>query len=223
MWWVVLMSPLRSSFRYTLKSLLIFTPVRSSLAITALSRDTLSPEWGIPLRGAAQRQRGLALLFKFCVLVSLLLVMAWSTSSSADERDIVAKQTEQWLMAKYDTNGDSIISVDEISQKREKMFSYMDDNGDGRVSIDEYALLDAKKRALIVRARFTKLDANADGILTDEEYIEYYGSFGAFDLDGNGKITSDEINSETSVPSTQVAASPEPKCFVWLCVRSSVH
>ena len=212
-----------SNFRFTLKSFLLLPFIRQSTAASVFSRSTLPLEWELPFHARTSRHRGLALGFKFSVLLVLLLAIAWSTASSADDRDAASKQTEQWLMAKYDTNGDSIISVDEISQKREKMFSHMDDNGDGQVSMQEYALLDAKKRALIVRARFSKLDANADGKLTDEEYIQYYGAFGAFDLDGNGKITSAEITSDTDAASTQVATSTEPKCFLWLCVRSTTY
>ena len=212
-----------SIFRFTLKSFLALSFVRQSAAVSVFSRNTLPLELELPFRSEAPRHLGLALGLKFSVLLSLLLAIAWSTASSADERDAASKQTEQWLMAKYDTNGDSIISVDEISQKREKMFSYMDDNGDGQVSMQEYALLDAKKRALIVRARFSKLDANADGELTDEEYIQYYGAFGAFDLDGNGKITSAEINSDIGAATAEVESSAEPKCFLWLCVRSTTH
>jgi hypothetical protein len=159
------------------------------------------------------------------LLAGMAMVIA-SQSIQADEMSygVGTKAADQWLMAKYDTNGDSVISAGEISQKRERMFSAMDDNGDGIVSLDEYELLDIKKRALIVKARFTKLDKNGDGQLTDDEYVSYYGSFGALDLDGDGKITSAEMRLDpkaSAAPTLQ--ASADPKCFLWLCVRASVN
>ena len=42
------------------------------------------------------------------------------------------------LLARYDANGDQIISVDEIEDKRQRTFSRMDHNADGEVSFDEY-------------------------------------------------------------------------------------
>ena len=167
------------------------------------------------LPSANQHRQTIAL--KALALLLIALLCGWSSAGHADELGLGEQASEKWLLAKYDHNGDSVISAGEVSHKRHKMFSYMDDNADGLVTLAEYELLDAKKRALVVRARFTKLDSNDDGQLSNDEYIGYYGAFGALDLDGNGHITSQEM-SEAKQPA--LAVSPQPKCFLWLCVRT---
>ena len=116
-----------SNFRFILlafsKLSIQSIPMRSVLGTTAFSRASLTAD--LPFLQTKKRQWGLSISFKICVLLSLLIAMAWSSASSAEDREGIAQVAEQWLMAKYDSNGDSIISVDEISQKREKMFSYL--------------------------------------------------------------------------------------------------
>ncbi len=177
----------------------------------------ISPKLGVMLVA-------LSVACLWAVLAGLGLAFA-SASVHADDvnYNVGTKAADQWLMAKYDSNGDSVISAEEISQKRERMFSAMDDNGDGIVNLDEYELLDIKKRALIVKARFNKLDINGDGQLTDGEYVSYYGSFGAFDLDGDGQITAAEMKLDGSKIPSSVQAAANPKCFLWLCVRANVN
>ncbi|MDZ7923390.1 MAG: hypothetical protein U5M23_04885 [Marinagarivorans sp.] len=158
------------------------------------------------------------------LLAGVVMIMA-TQAVSADEANygVGTKAADQWLMAKYDSNGDSAITAEEISQKRERMFSAMDDDGDGIVSLDEYELLDVKKRALIVKSRFAKLDKNGDGQLTDDEYVGYYGSFGAFDLDGDGNITSAEMKLDPKYTKAKLQTADGSKCLLWLCVRASIH
>jgi len=131
---------------------------------------------------------------------------------------------ELWLLAKYDGNGDSVITVDEISEKRKQIFERMDGDADGGVSFDEYLQVDAAKRQMLLKARFSKLDLNQDGILSDEEYCSYLGSFERFDQDGDGNITTQEISQEPLEPIESAAvveeSADDTHCLFWVCIRT---
>lgn len=147
--------------------------------------------------------------------------LALSTLSSQGlAADVEAGKSERWLIAKYDVNGDQVISMDEVSEKREKMFGYMDGNADGTVTFDEYQHLDVSKRQLLLQARFSKLDLNRDGQLSADEYSSYLGSFERFDQNGDGQISSAEMGSKTK--ETAKDDDNSPLCLLWICVRSSI-
>lgn len=133
-----------------------------------------------------------------------------------------SKNADRWLIAKYDADGDHAISVDEVSVKREKLFSYMDGDEDGQVSFDEYQYLDIRKRQLLLQARFDKLDLNRDGKLSGAEYSSYLGSFERFDQDGDGYLSSSEMAGREPLQADAKEANDE-YCLLWVCLRSSIH
>ncbi len=128
--------------------------------------------------------------------------------------------SDLWLLAKYDANGDQIITMDEISVRREKRFGRLDVDADGLVSFAEYQSLDVQKRELLLKARFDKLDLNHDGEVSAEEYSSYLGSFDRFDSDGDGRLTAKEMNSR-QVAAVQKAGD-DTRCLLWVCVRTSL-
>lgn len=127
---------------------------------------------------------------------------------------------DRWLIAKYDVNGDQVISIDEVNEKRERLFGYMDGDLDGKVSFDEYQHLDIRKRQMLLQARFDKLDLDHDGNLSDSEYSSYLGSFERFDHNGDGHISSDEMAQR---PHLKSASDDDTYCLLWVCVRGSIH
>lgn len=128
-----------------------------------------------------------------------------------------------WLMAKYDTNGDSMISVDEVAEKRNKMFAYMDADQDGAVTFNEYQTLDVRKRQVLLQARYKKLDQDHDGYVSAEEYASYLGSFDHFDFDGDGYITIEDMHSAKKLPQTASAEQDDTtRCLLWFCVRTTL-
>jgi hypothetical protein len=128
--------------------------------------------------------------------------------------------TKELLLARYDVNGDQVISSEEISQKRDKAFAKMDLNQDGNVSMEEFTHIDELKRQPIIAARFNKLDNDRDGTVSQEEYRTYLGSFKQFDQDGNGKITLAEMDAPRPVEPAKPAA--KTHCLLWVCVRGSL-
>jgi len=132
---------------------------------------------------------------------------------------------ELWLLAKYDVNGDKVISMGEISDKRQKLFTNMDYDQSGDVNFDEYAKLDSKKRRLLLKARFQKLDLNMDGEVSNEEYSSYIGSFDRYDLNGDGNLTAAEMKGKDSKNEKPVAKKDtvaNAKCLLWVCIRPSI-
>lgn len=152
-----------------------------------------------------------------CVLGALLMLSGAVVSVQADES---GTGSDLWLLAKYDANGDQIITMDEISVRREKRFARLDVDADGLVSFAEYQSLDVQKRELLLKARFDKLDLDHDGEVSAEEYSSYLGSFDRFDSDGDGRLTQQEMSSRR-VAAVETAAA-DTRCLLWLCVRTSL-
>jgi hypothetical protein len=160
------------------------------------------------------------------ILLVLLAVAGVSRADIAElpEDQARAGQAGHWLLAKYDFNGDSVISADEIAYRRERVFEGMDADADGVVSLDEYHYQDARKREVLIRARFLKLDLDGDGDLTAEEYSSYLGSFDRFDSDGDGYVSEAEMKQPAAVQHTapeRHAVDEDTHCLLWLCVRTS--
>ena len=150
-------------------------------------------------------------------LVGLLLLSALGAYAEPAPKD-------HWLLAKYDVNGDQLISVDEVEKKRKKMFAGMDIDADGGVSFTEYQEVDSLKRARLLQARFKRLDLDKDGVLSDAEYSSYLGSFERFDKNGDGNISGAEISrSHGQAPANQKTEILADHCILWFCVRKSLN
>ena len=149
-------------------------------------------------------------------LISILLLLSGlSLSVNTNANDYAVSTDGQWLIAKYDLNGDTKITAAEVSTKRESIFQYMDADSNGDISFSEYLTLDAIKRQAILKARFNKLDLNQDGYVTQAEYRSYTGQFTSMDSNGDGKVTTQELSKNTT--NTDVKTT---HCLLWFCVRT---
>lgn len=160
------------------------------------------------------------MIFSRALLVSGLVLTGWVATGWTEEPNPGA---DQWLLARYDANGDQVISQEEVSGRRDRMFGHLDVNEDGMVSFVEYQSLDARKREYLLKARFDKLDQNGNGEVDAQEYRSYLGSFDRFDGDGDGRVTAADLSK--GQPATVAAAdtqNSDTRCVLWFCVRGSL-
>lgn len=126
-----------------------------------------------------------------------------------------------WLMAKYDLNGDATITLEEVSEKKKSLFIQLDHNRDGHISFGEYETIDQAKRQSLLRKRFSKLDEDKNGKVSEAEYASFVGLFSSLDSDGDGALSEMEVHSRNYLAK---AATQEPTtyCLLWFCIRDEL-
>ena len=93
------------------------------------------------------------------------------------------------LLATFDTDGDGVVTQEEIDAVRAAELAEFDADGDGTLSLEEYqALWLARVYERMVDA-FQELDANGDGEITIEEFNAGLANIVArLDQDGDGAL-----------------------------------
>src|SRR6478609_5141831 len=115
---------------------------------------------------------------------------------NADSKLEVSELPEhmQKFMGKADSNGDGVITVEELKAGEEKMraehLAKVDTDHDGKISPEERKAAFEK----FAQERFAKLDKNNDGALSkDEVGDKRWERLSVADADKNGSITREEI------------------------------
>lgn len=104
------------------------------------------------------------------------------------------------LLDRLDTNGDGIVSRDEIQAARERLFERLDLDGDGYLDAREIDILrDAiMDRAVAMQARLgsqlRRKDENGDGTVSTEEFRARTLLFDLADRDGDGRLSTAEFS-----------------------------
>lgn len=98
------------------------------------------------------------------------------------------------LFAEFDTDGDGVVTQDEINAVRAAELAEFDADGDGTLTLEEYqALWLARVYERMVDA-FQHLDADGDGQITDEEFNAGLANIVArLDQDGDAAIGPGDI------------------------------
>lgn len=78
-------------------------------------------------------------------------------------------------------------------EARTRDFQIGDADGDGQLSAEEYGDMPNAVEATRQRQAFARLDQNADGVLTPEEFPSVVGRLRTLDADGDGLVTRDEM------------------------------
>jgi len=103
------------------------------------------------------------------------------------------------MMSRLDTDGDGMISQAEFDAARPDRFATADADGDGQVTAEEFqtaALAAIEQRRLQrIAMMFDRLDADHDGVLTDEEaQAPAARMFARLDDNGDGLISPEEMD-----------------------------
>ena len=146
----------------------------------------------------------------------LAAMMCASTVATASDESL----TNNWLLAKYDLNGDARITQKEIISKKRHIFRQLDNDNNGGISFNEYESMDITKREALLKSRFNKLDLDQSGTITEHEYCTYMGLFNSIDSDGDGALTSKEMDTK-EVGMTQ-ANTNNTRCLLWFCIRTAL-
>jgi len=127
----------------------------------------------------------------------------------------VVEETVKTLMA-FDANGDGKLSKSELPERMQGLFDRADVNHDGFLTADEIRKLAAAQAApgdrggpeerrgegprpdramnfIRMDPVLAAVDTNGDGILSAEEIRNSPGSIRKLDLDGDGKVTREEL------------------------------
>ena len=94
-----------------------------------------------------------------------------------------------------DIDGDGQLTMTEITEHRMMKFSSADADGDGNLSVEEMQAAAQVKANERVAKMIEKYDANADGVLSEDELPKPRRAsrmFDRLDADGNGSISEQE-------------------------------
>lgn len=93
-----------------------------------------------------------------------------------------------------DLNADGTISEAEVTQAVAKESQAIDSNGDGLISLDELDAMHERRKARHIQHRLERADSNADGSVDVDEFsAQMAARLMQRDRDGDGQLSADEL------------------------------
>jgi Ca2+-binding EF-hand superfamily protein len=123
-----------------------------------------------------------------------LTLLAIGTSAAFAEGGQRRGGPERPSFEQLDTNGDGVITLEEIQAKAGDKFAESDTNGDGLLDVAELTAAAERERSQMIERMMEKKDTNGDGMLSQEEMAPRNPErlFERADTDGNGAISLEE-------------------------------
>jgi Ca2+-binding EF-hand superfamily protein len=139
-------------------------------------------------------------------------ITAAQMANSTDAAERVQHRAASLVM-RLDKAGNGYVTKDEFLAAASQRFARMDKDGNSKLTLAEMTATghghgqraagaqqgagdQAGKHAQFAQKRFDKLDANHDGVVTQDEYLAAATAmYQQFDAQGNGKVTAGEIAS----------------------------
>ncbi len=97
------------------------------------------------------------------------------------------------MLERFDADGNGTLEARELPERLQARVGEIDSNGDAIVSKDELTA-HMKARFLVhAKERFERKDANKDGVLDQSEVGEHWAKLSVADRDGDAKLTPEEL------------------------------
>ena len=97
------------------------------------------------------------------------------------------------MMELYDANDDQKLTTEEVRAGRQAQLDQFDRNNDGGIDLQEFAPLWAEIRKQRIIRRFQRLDRNADGKVTSDEFVKpAVRMVERFDRNGDGALSRED-------------------------------
>ena len=130
-----------------------------------------------------------------CALGAFALVLA-SAGAEAQGPHASDRQSRhiEGFVEDFDTNGDGLVSVVEITEEQQRLFTASDVDGDGALSVNEFRRRGRLFQALNATTLFDLMDVDGNQTLAGPEIFDPSRRwFARYDTDGDGKLNADEI------------------------------
>jgi len=150
-------------------------------------------------------------LFVRCRRLGVFVILGWAMGAGAPavraDEQAPGKFMER-LFQRLDSNGDGVVTADEIQAFEHRLFARLDANHDGVLTAEEFAArrtgkqdaADVPQKSAAARGRrFAAMDTDGDGRVTADEFAAAFNKrLSALDANGDGRITLDELKSARS-------------------------